>query len=284
MTGAKDASRTVICMKWGNVFAPDYVNVLYRACRANITGDFNFLCITDDDTGFLPEVMAHPIPDVGIPPERYRAGAWPKLVMFQKDLYGLQGRALFIDLDTFIFGSLDPFFELEDSFYAIGEGVSWPEKSRLNYFRSEQALREKAKTAKCGTVGSLGSGILGFTIGRHSDLLDRFLADQNAAYAKYQNEQDFICGELDRWTPWPYGMVASLKRQLRQPILLDRLLEPRSPAGVAPVLAFHGSPRPIELVLEAKSGWREFPHFWKGPVTWARDYWTRYSGSLEIET
>ena len=79
-------------------------------------------------------------------------------------------------------------------------------------------------------------------------------------------------------------MQSSFKRQVRQPILLDRLLEPRPPIGVAPVLAFHGSPRPIEIVLEGKSGWREFPHYWKGPVSWARDYWTGYGGSLDIET
>ena len=67
--------RTVVCMKWGTLYSPEYVNVLYRACRANITGDFRFVCLTDDRTGLLPEVDVFPIPDIGLDTWHYFNGA-----------------------------------------------------------------------------------------------------------------------------------------------------------------------------------------------------------------
>ncbi len=49
-------------MKWGTLYPADYVNVLYTACRRNLTGDFRFLCLTDDPTGFLPGIEHRPSP------------------------------------------------------------------------------------------------------------------------------------------------------------------------------------------------------------------------------
>lgn len=54
MTG----NRTILCMKWGTLYSADYVNVLFNACRQSLSGDFRFLCLTDDATGFLPEIEA----------------------------------------------------------------------------------------------------------------------------------------------------------------------------------------------------------------------------------
>lgn len=57
--------RVVLSMKWGKLYPASYVNVLYNACRRNITGDFRFVCLTDDATGLGPEIEACPIPDLG---------------------------------------------------------------------------------------------------------------------------------------------------------------------------------------------------------------------------
>jgi hypothetical protein len=46
--------RVVICMKWGALYAPDYVNVLYNACRVQITGPFRFVCLTENTEGLRP--------------------------------------------------------------------------------------------------------------------------------------------------------------------------------------------------------------------------------------
>ena len=92
------ADRVILCMKWGTLYPADYVNVLYSACRRHITGPFRFLCLTDDSTGFSPGIETRPIPDLGLTQGMWKSGAWAKLGVFQHDLYGFTGRALFIDL------------------------------------------------------------------------------------------------------------------------------------------------------------------------------------------
>jgi hypothetical protein len=114
--------RVVICMKWGSLYAPDYVNVLYGAVRRNLDGAFRFVCLTDDAAGLRPEVECFPIPDIGLREDLFRIGAWPKISVFSQDLYGLTGRALFIDLDTILCGDIAPFFTQGGRFVAIDEG------------------------------------------------------------------------------------------------------------------------------------------------------------------
>ena len=41
------------------------MNVLYNAVWANMTGDFRFVCLTDDDSGFVGGIERFPIPDIG---------------------------------------------------------------------------------------------------------------------------------------------------------------------------------------------------------------------------
>ena len=118
--------RVIICMKWGTLYPASYVNVLYQACRANITGDFKFVCLTENQDGLDPAIISHPIPDLNLEPHHWTKGGWPKLAVFAKDFFGLTGRALFIDLDTVISGSLDPFFDYKaPKMVAIDTGPTW---------------------------------------------------------------------------------------------------------------------------------------------------------------
>ena len=48
--------RVILCMKWGTKYGPEYVNRLYAMVRRNLTGDFRFVCLTDDGTGIRSEV------------------------------------------------------------------------------------------------------------------------------------------------------------------------------------------------------------------------------------
>ena len=43
---------TVLCMKWGRRYDPDYVNKLYNMVRRNLTRAHRFLCLTDEPQGF----------------------------------------------------------------------------------------------------------------------------------------------------------------------------------------------------------------------------------------
>ncbi len=59
---AAGTQRHVLCMKWGTKYGPDYVNRLYAMVRRHLSGDFNFVCLTDDGRGIRAEVQCLPIP------------------------------------------------------------------------------------------------------------------------------------------------------------------------------------------------------------------------------
>jgi hypothetical protein len=106
------AQRHVLCMKWGTKYGPEYVNRLYAMVRRHLSGEFNFVCLTDDGTGIRPEVQCLPIPPLNLHlAPGQRDGAWKKLTTFEADLHGLRGTALFLDVDVVVVGSLDAFFE-----------------------------------------------------------------------------------------------------------------------------------------------------------------------------
>ena len=51
-------------MKWGTLYSAEYVNVLYRAVRKNLSGDFRFVCLTSESDGLLDEIETYPIPEI----------------------------------------------------------------------------------------------------------------------------------------------------------------------------------------------------------------------------
>jgi hypothetical protein len=303
--------RIVICMKWGTLYGPVYVNTLFCACRHHLQGPFRFVCLTDDATGFLPGIEALPIPDMGIDRSYFRAGAWPKVSLFKPDLHGLKGRMLFIDLDMMIVGPLDPFFETTAPLNATGP-TTWPPGRRPAKppgYHTWKALRRTMRGQKpqpaaappapapatalaTGSAPSaapdpdafrvgpntLGTQIFAFDAGSLGHVYDRFVARPALARATYQHEQHYVEYQLDRWEPWPQGWVASFKHNLRQPLITDLFREPTRPDGSTPVIAFHGEPRPIDLATSRFSSRDEFPHMWRGPVSWVREYFDRFGG------
>ena len=47
---------TVLCMKWGRRYGPDYVNTLYSMLRRHLSVGHRLVCLTDDQGGIRPEV------------------------------------------------------------------------------------------------------------------------------------------------------------------------------------------------------------------------------------
>lgn len=254
--------RVVLCIKWGTLFPADYVNVLFSACRENITGDFRFACLTDDPKGLSQGIEHFPIPDIGLTEQMWRSGGWPKLCVFASDLYGLSGRALFIDLDMVIWGNIDPFFDYAAPFVTTDMGEDWrPNPSGVHQPEA-------------------GTCIFAFDLGRESQVLDRFVADRAKAVSEHVIEQVWVGANASSMDYWPNGWVISFKRWLRQPIGRDLWLEPKRPPEGAKVLAFHGKPRPITLIRSKYGFWDELPHLGRGRVKWMADYWTRHGGKL----
>lgn len=258
--------RIVMCMKWGTLYSADYVNVLYNACRRNITGAFRFICFTDDATGLLTGIENTAIPDIGCTPAMWRHGAWPKLAVFARELAGMSGRALFIDLDSVINGPLDRFFDHPFPFVAIDTGASW-----------------RPGRTPGGPDALVGTGVFAFQIGTLSQILSQFQADPEAAFRTCDIEQVWVQKTASSLAYWPAGWVISFKRWLRQPIGVDLFLPPKAPPANAGIVAFHGDPRPIALLRPGRSGWDRLPHMGRGQVAWMRDYWVGNGGTIPAE-
>ncbi|MFW5452327.1 hypothetical protein [Thioalkalivibrio sulfidiphilus] len=60
--------KTVLCIKWGTRYGPDYVNRIYAMVARNITPPFQIVCFTDDAQGIRQEVRCFDLPELGCPP------------------------------------------------------------------------------------------------------------------------------------------------------------------------------------------------------------------------
>ncbi|MDN5788415.1 hypothetical protein, partial [Pseudorhodobacter sp.] len=243
--------RTILCMKWGKLYPADYVNVLFNACKRHLAGSFRFVCLTDDALGFVDGIEALPIPDISLTPDQwYLPGIWPKLAIYLPNLHGLTGRCLFIDLDMMVLGDLEPMFVHGTGFVATDMGPGWENPPRAG-------------------EGKVATSIFAFDFGAETQILDAFLADPAGSLLRFQNEQDFVGAYAKSMNFFPPGWVLSFKRHLRQPIGLDLFRSPKRPPRSARVLAFHGKPRPADLLRNSSSFfWDRLPHMGHGKVPW----------------
>lgn len=99
-----------MCVKWGSLYGPEYVNNLYAMVKRNITPPFRFVCLTDDDSGIHPNIETKMLEDESL------IGWWTKIEYFKNPLFDINGPILAIDLDVVIVDNIDCFFE-----YHFGE-------------------------------------------------------------------------------------------------------------------------------------------------------------------
>lgn len=253
--------RIVLCMKWGTLYSAEYVNVLHNACKKNISGDFRFVCLTDNSDGLQEGIESYPIPDIGLEERHYYHGAWPKIAVFSENLYGLQGRALFIDLDTVIWGSLDELFEVSGELVAINNAV-WD--------------RNQSKAPKARTMSS----VFAFDLGKLGYVVNQLQVNRDILIEKHDIEQEYLHHTVKNIVYWSPEWLSSFKYHLRQPLLLDRLKPPHQPRDNNKLIIFHGNPRPIDLIRPADNNWGRFPHYGKGSVDWMVDYWRENGGTI----
>lgn len=247
---------TVLCIKWGTAFGAEDVNVLHRACRTHTNQDLRFVCLTDNPLGLDNEIEVREIPDIGLTLQDIsRPGVWRKLSLYAPQLHDL-GRVLFIDLDMMIVGPLDPFFEPSEGVTFLNMGDSWRRNPKSDH-----------------TEG--GTAIFSYNPAEEHPVLLAFLSDPQRHMAEFHNEQDFVFAHASKTALWPEGRVISFKRHLCRRFGAGLLVGLRSvPAGVS-VIAFHGKPRPRDVL--SKKVWGPFPHFHRGLPLLLKDYWKRFS-------
>lgn len=241
-------TRTIICMKWGTKYGPEYVNRLYAMVRRHLRGDFDFVCLTDRREGIRPEVRCLPIPELTLPggePER----GWKKLTTFSPvlvDEYGLSGTALFLDLDVVIVDDITPFFEVPGDFLIIHD---WKRPWRI--------------------TGN--SSVYRWQLGEHQQVLSEFLADQAKAKREFRNEQAFLSAVLHaqgKLSYWEASWCASYKYHCIPAWPTSYWRDPFVPQG-ARILIFHGVMNPPDALAGRSNGnWRH-----ARPAGWIADHW-----------
>ncbi|OQR91927.1 hypothetical protein ACHHYP_04200 [Achlya hypogyna] len=101
-------SLSVVCVKWGTKYGPEYVNRLLSGVRRHLRRDFQFHCFTEAPHGLASDVLVHPLRE-GF------TGWWNKAQLFAADS-PVHGRVVYIDLDTVVVGDLTALFSYTGNF------------------------------------------------------------------------------------------------------------------------------------------------------------------------
>jgi hypothetical protein len=104
---------TVVCVKVGTKYKPNYVIKLKSMVARNLEQPHDFVCFTDDPKG-LDGIDWYKLPDTTL------EGWWSKINLFRADL-PFSGPMLYLDLDVIVTGSLDQMIDSvpEDIDFAI---------------------------------------------------------------------------------------------------------------------------------------------------------------------
>lgn len=237
----------ILCMKWGNKYPALFVNRLYAMLARHLTQPFVLNCLTDDPSGIRAEVRCLPLPKLDLPaglPER----GWRKLTTFASNLYGLEGSALFLDLDVVILRNIDHFFSHDAASEALYIIKDWKRPWRV--------------------TGN--SSVYRFRLGAFPDLLPYFVAHFETIRRQYRNEQAFLSAYLHaqgKLRYWDKNWCLSYKYHALAPPLLDRFRAPRQPN--CDILIFHGEVNPDQAIVGGGGKW--YRHIQAAP--WLAEAW-----------
>lgn len=100
----------IITIKWGTKYSSDYANKIFLSCKEKCSFDFTFYCVTDDQEGLDPGIVALPMPThSNLNYYSYinehlenKTLMWdrPKLYLFTDFEQYFEGTNIFLDLDA----------------------------------------------------------------------------------------------------------------------------------------------------------------------------------------
>jgi len=247
----------VICIKWGDLFGPEYVNRLFSGVRRNLAGGVRFFCMTENADGFHPEIEVLPLPvepfqtdmDAALAVAN-RHGAMRKVSLFRPGLIrDLDGPVLGFDLDVVITGSLDVLMEVEPGKVAMRH--DWIEK-------------RKGRPTGHGSVFRFDPGRHGFLYDELAANTYREVESARGSEQRYTSHKAMDRGEFAYLPPeW----VVSFKHDCLPLWPSNFWADPRLPAS-ARVVCFHGRPK----MPEAVAGYRHWLRNAR-PCGWLREHW-----------
>lgn len=241
--------QTIICMKWGTRYGPEFVNRMWAAVQRNTARPTRLVCLTDDTTGIDDAVACHAIPDINLPPDLINT-PWRKLTLWTSPLADLSGDVLFLDLDLVITGSLDEMFDFEPGRYCVIE--NWTQKGQGN--GNTSAFR--------------------FPVGKYAHIFNGFQANPDRVLSAYRIEQLYISREIGDMVFWPELWCASFKHTLMPRWPLNFFKAPKLPSETR-IVAFTGKPDQDEAMRgewPVTAAWKKlYKHV--RPTPWIAKHW-----------
>ncbi|MFZ7089597.1 glycosyl transferase [Primorskyibacter sp. 2E233] len=247
----------IMCIKWGTLFGPEYVNRLYSGVRRNMTRPVRFMVMTEHAEGLHPdiEVLDLPVEPFAEPMAQAlavanRQGAMRKVSLFRPGLVpDLQGPVLGFDLDVVITGSLDEIVALAPGTVAMRH--DWTEK-------------RKGRPTGHGSVFRFDPALHQFL---YEDLAANPYKEVEHARGSEQRYTSHKAMDRGVFTYIPGEWVVSFKYDCN-PFPGNYFHPPRLPAQ-ARVVCFHGRPK----MTDALDGWKGSFIRYSKPCDWLREHW-----------
>lgn len=235
-----DNKNYIVCLKHGDKYDAEYVNVLYNMIQRNCTVPHEFVCFTENSRGLNRNITVRPLPE--IPNAK---GWWYKPMFFNPD-FELKGTILFFDLDVIIFRNIDYLFSYSPNQFCILKDFNRSVRAQWKKFNSSVFRLE---------TGSLPHVYNDF-IKNPSEAIRRFHGDQDWIFHKVKNGFQY----------WPNEWIQSYKWEMRnRPTLIRQkdgtknfresgapIIQPSTSVAV-----FHGEPNPHNCIDEwCKENWK----------------------------
>lgn len=219
-------NKQVVCVKWGQAYGPEYVNRLYGMVSRHLRPPFRLVCLTDDRSGIRREVECFDLPELGVPHPERTMGKWRKQVLWGATVEGLEGVALFIDLDSVLVDAIDPYFE-----FAAPDDVI----VARNWARPLERLGQ--------------TSVFRFRVGSQSHLLENFRADPQAIADRHGFEQHYVTAAVKGGVKfWPDAWTRHFRLHCLPPFPLRYFMTARCPER-ARIVTFPGGPNPDDVLL-----------------------------------
>ncbi|MEI9887455.1 MAG: glycosyltransferase [Rhizomicrobium sp.] len=238
--------QTVVCIKWGNQYGPEYVNRLYSMIARQARRPFRLVCLTDDASGLWSQIERHSIPAIPVPPGPERG--WRKLAMFAPQMAEVLGdQALYLDLDVVLVDGIDAFFDQPGTFLIIRD---W-------YY-------------PLFPIGN--SSVYRFRPPLSSGVYEDFCRNSQQIAKRFRNEQEYLSAFMRSSGVlqfWPRDWCCSFKRHCIPWWPLNRWRSPSVPEG-SRIVVFHGYPKPPDAIVGGPARSRARAHL---PAPWVADHW-----------
>ncbi|MCS7316860.1 MAG: hypothetical protein NZZ41_00870 [Candidatus Dojkabacteria bacterium] len=212
----KKCTFNICCLKVGEKYHHDYVNILYNSCNRFCNENFDFYLFTEDENN--PNINKN-IKIKKIKTEENIYGWWYKLLLLSDDIFYENSINLYLDLDIVIINSISKFFMEGNKIFMP---LDWIEKEKNIYNSSVMVWNSNMLFLK--------------------DIWKNFLKNKNEIIENFRGDQEYI-SEIykENIESIPEEWCKSFKEVFIEK--KDKLSEKTS------IIVFHGYPKPHDVIL-----------------------------------